>query len=386
MDKNKNILKIIPVMFAFFVMGFVDLVGIATNHVKLDFQLSDTVSSFLPSMVFLWFFIFSIPTGLLMNKIGRRKTVILSLAVTFLAMIVPLVGYSLPIMLVSFALLGIGNTLMQVSLNPLVTNIVSGKQLASTLTLGQFFKAIASFIAPIIASWAALEYGNWRLLYPIFAGISIIATVYLFLTPIKEEVSEGKTSSFMECLSLLANKAIVLLFIGILVHVGIDVGVNLTAPKILMERLSMSIEDAGYAISLYFVFRTIGCFSGAFILSVIPARQFFILSVVIMLLGIAGLFFADSQIFIYVCIALLGIGNSNVFPMIFSQAMHMMPDKNNEVSGLMIMGISGGAIFPIFMGVASDIVGSQVGAIAIIALCILYLAFLASKIKGKDID
>ncbi|MFC4673720.1 MFS transporter [Dysgonomonas termitidis] len=386
MDTNKSLFKIIPVMFAFFVMGFVDLVGIATNHVKLDFRLSDTVSSFLPSMVFLWFFIFSIPTGLLMNKIGRRKTVLLSLIVTFLAMIVPLISYSLPIMLVSFALLGIGNTLMQVSLNPLITNIVSGHQLASTLTLGQFFKAIASFIAPIIASWAALEYGNWRLLYPVFAGISIIAIIYLFLTPIKEDMAEGKTSSFIKCLSLLANKVVVLLFIGILVHVGIDVGVNLTAPKILMERLNMNIEDAGYAISLYFVFRTIGCFSGAFILSYLSAKRFFILSVVIMLLGVLVLFFAENQIVIYVCIALLGIGNSNIFPMIFSQAMHMVPDKNNEVSGLMIMGIAGGAIFPVFMGVASDTVGSQAGAIAVITLCILYLVFLTTQIKGKDMN
>jgi len=379
--KNTKIITLIPVMFAFFTMGFVDMVGIATNHVKVDFDLTDSVANLFPSMVFLWFLIFSIPTGLLMNKIGRRKTVVLSLLVTFFAMLVPLCGYSLPIMLVSFALLGIGNTLMQVSLNPLVTNIVSGHQLASSLTLGQFFKAIASFIAPIIAGWAALKFGNWRILYPIFAAISLIPLLWLYFTGIKEIQAEENTSTIGKCFALLGNKTILLLFIGILVHVGIDVGVNLTAPKILMERLGMNITDAGYAISIYFLSRTVGCFSGAFILSKISARSFFLISVVVLILGIAGLFICQTLIPIYISVALLGIGNSNVFPMIFSRAMQILPERNNEISGLMIMGVSGGAIFPVFMGFASDALHTQNGAVIIIALCIAYLVFLTGKIK-----
>ena len=117
MNKNNNLSKLIPIMFAFFAMGFVDMVGTATNYVKADFQLSDTMANFLPSMVFLWFFFLSVPTSLLMNKIGKRNTVIVSLFVTALALLLPLFGYNYPIMLVSFCLLGIGNTLMQVSLN-----------------------------------------------------------------------------------------------------------------------------------------------------------------------------------------------------------------------------------------------------------------------------
>ncbi|WP_029905345.1 sugar MFS transporter [Prevotella sp. 10(H)] len=379
--KNMNIIKLIPVMLAFLVMGYVDLVGIATNNIKIDFQLSDTVSNILPSMVFLWFLALSIPTSILMNKIGRHRTVIISLIVTFLAMVTPLVGYNFYIMLLSFALLGIGNTLMQVSLNPLVTNIVNGKQLASALTFGQFVKAIASFLAPIIASWAAVSLGNWRLLFPVFAAISLIPTVWLYFTSIEETPEDNTSSTFKECFALLANKSILMLFIGILVHVGIDVGTNLTAPKILMERLGMSLEEAGYAIVVYFIFRTIGCFSGTFILSVISSRKFFITSVCLMLAGVAGLFFADTTMLIYGCIALLGLGNSNIFPMIFSQAMQLIPSRNNEISGLMIMGISGGAIFPLFMGVFSDALQSQNGAVIILTICIAYLVFLFSKIK-----
>lgn len=88
--KTNNVGKLVPIMFAFFAMGFVDMVGTATNYVKADFSLSDTMANFLPSMVFLWFFFLSVPTSLLMNKIGRRKTVLVSLLVTVLALIVPL--------------------------------------------------------------------------------------------------------------------------------------------------------------------------------------------------------------------------------------------------------------------------------------------------------
>ena len=234
-SKQSNVAKLVPVMIAFFTMGFVDMVGTATNYVKADFALSDTMANFLPSMVFLWFFLLSVPTGLLMNRIGKRKTVLLSLVVTAVALILPLCGYNYPVLLASFCLLGIGNTLMQVSLNPLASCIVSGEKFASTLTFGQFVKAIASFIAPILASWASLQFGNWRLLYLIFLVFALIAIVYLSLTKIEEEIPKDKTSSFIDCLKLLGDGSVLLLFLGIVAHVGIDVGVNTCAPKIIIS-------------------------------------------------------------------------------------------------------------------------------------------------------
>lgn len=318
---------------------------------------------------------------MLMNRIGRRKTVLLSLIVTSLALLVPWIGYNLPIMLVSFSLLGIGNTLMQVSLNPLLSNIVSGDKLASTLTLGQFVKAIASFLAPILAAKAAILFGDWKLLFPIFAIESMIAFAYLFFTKIEEQPLEGKTSSFSACFALLGNKIILLLFLGILVHVGIDVGVNLTAPKLLIANFGMEITEAGYAASVYFFFRTIGCLSGVFILAKFSAKKFFLISVCLMALAVIGLFICESVTLIYTCIALIGIGNSNIFPIIFSQALLNKPKQSNEISGLMIMGISGGAVFPILMGIASDTLNSQIGAVIILAVCVAYLLFLITKIK-----
>ena len=380
-DKKNNLSRLAPVMLAFFTMGFVDMVGTATNYVKADFALSDTMANFLPSMVFLWFFFLSVPIGLMMNKIGKRKTVLLSLVVTALALVLPLFSYTYPVLLVSFCLLGIGNTLMQVSLNPLITCVVSGEKLASTLTFGQFIKAIASFIAPIIASWASVKFGNWLLLYPIFLVFAIIAAIYLGMTKIEEQIPKDKSSSFVDCLKLLGDTTVLLFFLGIIAHVGIDVGVNTCAPKIIMERLGLPLEKAGIATSIYFFFRTLGCFSGSFILARFPLPKFFAVSVFCMVLSMIGLFVCHSLAGLYVAIALVGFGNSNIFSMIFSRALLYMPEKNNELSGLLIMGLIGGTIFPLLMGVLSDALGSQIGSVLVINIGVIYLIYLAYMLK-----
>lgn len=380
MTKTKNnVLKLLPMMFAFFAMGFVDMVGIATNYVKEDFALSDTVANFLPSMVFFWFLILSVPASLMMNRIGRRKTVLVSLVVTSLALFVPVFSYNFPLMLVSFALLGIGNAIMQVSLNPLVSCVVNGDKLASTLTFGQFVKAIASFIAPFIASWAALQFDNWKLLFPIFMAIALMATVFMGFSRIEEEAPKGKSTTFFQCLGLLGTPTILMLFLGIVAHVGIDVGINTAAPKIIMERLGKPLSEAGVATSIYFLFRTLGCLSGSFILAKWKQKYFFLVSVCAMVLSMIGLFVCNSLAGLYVAIALVGFGNSNIFPMIFSKALLFNESKSNELSGLMIMGLIGGTIFPLLMGVASDALGSQIGSVIVISVGVIYLVGLTVK-------
>ena len=379
-----NKLAIIPVMLTFFTMGFVDLVGIASNYVKEDLALSDSVANVLPSLVFFWFLIFSVPTGMLMNKIGRKKTVLLSLVVTVVALLLPMLGESFALMLIAFSLLGIGNALMQTSLNPLVSLVIRGGNLASTLTFGQFVKAIASFLAPYIAMWGAMStipsFGmGWRVLFPIYMAIGIVATLLLSSTPIEEEPVD-KASSFIDCTKLLARPVILLSFIGIMCHVGIDVGTNTTAPKILMERHEMTLNDAAFATSLYFIFRTIGCLTGSFFLRVMSNRLFFIISVVMMALAMLGLGLGTSKTVLYVSIALVGYGNSNIFSLVFTQALLSDKTRQNEISGLMIMGLFGGTIFPLFMGIASDAMG-QAGAVAVMALGVIYLFTYISRIK-----
>ena len=384
MSQTKKI-AIIPLMLCFFCMGFVDLVGIASNYVKADLNLSDSVANIFPSLVFFWFLIFSVPTDMLMNKIGRKKTVLLSLIVTVFSLLIPLFGNGFTMMLVSFSLLGIGNALMQTSLNPLVSTVLGNTNLASTLTFGQFVKAIASFIAPYLAMWGATQaipnFGlDWRVLFGIFFVVGTLSTLLLAGTPIEEEKIEGRPSTFVECFKLLGTPIVLLSFLGIMCHVGIDVGTNTTAPKILMERLGMTLNEAAFATSLYFIFRTIGCLTGSFFLRVMNNRTFFIISVCMMALSMCGLFFGTSKAVLYTAIALVGYGNSNIFSLVFAQALTAMPQKQNEVSGLMIMGLFGGTVFPLLMGFMSDAMG-QAGAVIVMTLGVIYLFTYIKNVK-----
>ena len=376
--------KLIPVMLCFFAMGFVDLVGIASNYVKRDLALTDAQANIFPSLVFFWFLIFSVPTGMLMNHIGRKRTVVLSLVVTAVSLLLPVFGDGYGLMLCSFSLLGIGNALMQTSLNPLLSNIIAGDRLASSLTFGQFVKAIASFLAPYIAMWGATQaipsFGlGWRVLFPVYMVVAVVAIFWLSGTTIEEEKPD-RASGFADCLRLLGRPFILLCFLGIICHVGIDVGTNTTAPRLLMERVGLTLDEAGFSTSLYFIFRTAGCLLGAFILRHLSTRRFLAVSVACMLVAMAGLLVSNVHYVIYACIALIGFGNSNVFSIIFAQALTAVPEKKNEVSGLMIMGLFGGTIFPLFMGLASDAIGQR-GAVAVMAVGVLYLIFYTLKLR-----
>ena len=397
---KSNKFAFVSVMFCFFAMGFVDLVGIASNYVKDDLGLNNTIANIMPSLVFFWFLIFSVPTGVLMNKIGRKKTVLLSLVVTVVSLLLPIFTENLAVALIAFSLLGIGNALMQTSLNPLVSSLVRG-HLASTLTFGQFIKAIASLMAPYIAMWGAThaipDLGmGWRVLFPTYMTIGVVASLLLAGTPIDEETHDVETVAerksvvrdYVDTFRLLGNSYVLLCFFGIMCHVGIDVGTNTTAPKLLQQYARMTLNDAAFATSLYFIFRTIGCLTGSYFLRVFKTRTFFIISVSLMAASMICMMAgaanagnpATAKMLLYIGIAFVGYGNSNVFSMILSQAMLYMPEKKNAISGLMIMGLFGGTVFPLLMGFASDAIG-QTGAVGVMAIGVIYLFTFINKVR-----
>lgn len=388
--KNENsISKILPVLFGFFIMGFCDVVGITSMHVKEDLlgsyspEFRDTLSNLIPVALFSMFLIFSIPTGMLMNRIGRKKTVLLSNIITIVAMFIPLIEYTFAMSLIAFALLGIANTILQVSLNPLLTNVVQGDKLTSSLTAGQFVKAISSFCGPFIAAFAASMLGNWQYIFPIYAFITLLSTIWLMVTPIQEEVMANKASSFGEVFGLLKDKTILFLFLGIIFVVGVDVGLNTAAPKILMERCGMNSIEAGYGPSMYFAFRTAGAFIGAILLAKYSSIKIFKIITLVATLALIALVFTTDKISIFALFAIIGIAIANVFSIIFSLAIQSRPEKANEISGLMITGVFGGAVIPFIMGLTSDVLGSQVGSVLIILISSIYLLFSAYTTKLK---
>lgn len=374
MEEKMSYKKALPVLFCFFVMGIVDLIGISTNYVKQDFTLSDTVANLLSLSMFLWFAILSVPTGALMNRWGRKRTVLISMAITLVAMVIPYAMYNFPMMLFTFALLGIGNTIIQVSLNPLLTNVVSSNRLTSSLTMGQFIKAIAAFLGPIIASRFALWYGDWKLVFVVYGAATVLFGLWLLLTPIREEKQVQTVLSLGKTFGLLKDKMILFFFIGIIFVVGIDVGLNTTIPKFLMEKCGIPLEEAGLGTSLYFIARTAGTFVGAILLVTFSAKRFFFISMLTAIPALILMLFMGEMWSILVMVFVVGFAIANVFSIIFSFALKQKPEKANEISGLLIMGVAGGAIIPPLMGIAADLSG-QTGAMCILLLLMAYLLY-----------
>lgn len=371
--KKIELTKLLPVIFGFFVMGFVDIVGISTSYVKQDFHLNDSLANMLPMMVFFWFALVSLPTSFLMKRIGRKKTVLLSMLITIVAMLLPLVGYTFPVTLAAFALLGIGNTILQVSLNPLLMNVVSGNKVTSMLTLGQFVKAICSFLGPIIVGFAAVTLNNWLLIFPIYAAVIILSFVWLFSVHIDEKIEYAKLAgSISDVLSLFKNKQIVLLFSVILLIVGFEIGLVTTIPKFLKERNNATIEAGGLACSLYYAARTMGTFLGSIILARMTSGRFFVLSMLIALCGMLGLLLGTTGLIINSCIFIVGLACANVFAIAFSLAMQQKPNQANEISALMIMGVAGGALIPPVMGFVADIT-TQTISLFVPFICLVYI-------------
>lgn len=372
--------KLLPIILGFFIMGFVDVVGIAANYIKCDFLLSDTLANLIPMMVFLWFAVCSLPTGVMMGKIGKRNTVFGAMGITVFAMSLPLLHYSFFCLLVAFALLGIGNTMLQVALNPMVAQVITHEKVASILTFGQFVKAVSSFLGPIIAVTALSYWGDWKLIFVFYAVVTLVAVVWLWLSVKPENKDDVQFVTLSSVLILFSDRKIVWLFVGILSVTSIDVGLNACIPKLLMEQAGLPLNQAGLGTSLYFIARTMGTLIGTFVLYHLTSGRFLRISLWVALIGFILLLWMHNVWLLCILIAIVGIACSNVFSILLSCALCGRPHQINEISGLMIMGISGGALIMPVMGIFSDCFGQVVGLFPLLC-CLLYLLWLSMRIK-----
>lgn len=381
MQNQKSIYnKLFPVLLGFFIMGFCDLVGISVTYAKLQFNWSETKAGFLPSLVFLWFLLLSVPAALAMNKFGRKKLVLAGLFITLIAVFIPVVSFTETTCYITFILLGIGNTVLQVALNPLLTNIVSDK-VTSYITLGQFIKAISSFTGPIIVGYFSVQFGSWEKSFYAYAAITSLSLIWLFFTKIKENTTRQETASLTKTFGLLKDSTILLCFIGILCVVGLDVGMNMVTPKLLMERVGLEKEAATYGSSYYFAARTIGTAFGIIMLSRFSEKLFFKICMLVVLLMLGGLLFVSDQTLLLTLVCIIAFASSSVFAIIYTIAIRFRPLQTNEISGLMITGVAGGAIFPPLMGIATETLGSQQGSVVILLLCALYLVICSFRLS-----
>lgn len=385
MKNQISVLKILPILFGFFVMGFCDIVGISSDYARDAFGWSHTVAGFVPSMVFVWFLFFSIPVGVKMNTWGRKNTVMLSMAVTFAGMLVPLLktGWAC---LIGYALLGIGNAILQVSLNPLLNNVVTdGKLLTSSLTAGQVVKAVSSFCGPLFLQFAVTVLGggdesNWYLSFPVLGAITLISAFWLYFTSIPREVQTASGVTVPMVWSLLKNRTILWLFLGIFFVVGIDVSTNFISSKVMLLRFGWDKADAGLAPQIYFISRTAGAFLGVFFMTKISEIKYFRVNILATIATILILAFYENEAVNLMCIGAIGFWCSCIFPIIYSMAVQNMPEKANLISGLMITAVAGGGAVTPLIGAATDMAGITCG-ICMLLICAFYLTFCAFGVK-----
>jgi MFS transporter, FHS family, L-fucose permease len=397
--------KIVPVLFAFMIMGFVDIIGVAIKNVQQDFAVSDFTASLLSVWVLLWFFVLGVPVGVLQDKLGKRNMLNIGMVIQAIGLGIPFIHYSFAIMFVSFILLGIGNTIIQVSANPLLQDVSPKDKLASYMSTSQFVKAIISFSGPIIAAALVRHSLDWKYVLAVYGITSILGALWLSMTPIKESKPDRKPASFSSCLGLLKNRFIALMALSIFLIVGAEVAINVNISSVLGAKYNLPMEIATLGISAFFLGETISRFLGAIILNWIKPRIFLILTTVISFIGLFGVFFApentlvnisinnfhdilgvffNSEVSIaFLSIFVMGLGIGNMFPIIFSLALDKLPERANEVSGLIIMSVSGGAVMPSVMGFVSTQF-SPIASISVVGACMLYILWVSFFVRKSQ--
>lgn len=383
MQKKTTLIALLPILFGFFVMGFCDIVGFTSDYVQRSFGWSDAVTGFVPSMVFIWFLFLGIPVGNMMNKWGRKNTVLLSMAVTVVGMLLPLVAYNGVTCMAAFAFLGIGNAILQVSLNPLLSNVVTdARLLTSSLTIGQVVKALSSLMGPQIVVLAIGWFGDdrWFYCFPILGAVTLLSALWLMLTPITREAASVNTLSIGDSFGLLKDKTILMLFLGIFFVVGVDVSTNFIASKLMVSRFAWVQEEAKIAPQIYFFSRTVGALLGAVLLARMSEIKYFRVNILACIAAIAVLVAVDDAVVNLACIGAIGFFASSIFSIIYSMALQARPEAANQISGLMITAIAGGGVVTPVLGFVTESTTIVGGAYVILA-CVLYLCWCAFGVK-----
>ncbi|MCL3779036.1 MFS transporter [Prolixibacteraceae bacterium JC049] len=391
---NKNVsgnVKALPIFLAFLCMGFGDVVGPLVSLAKDTFSLSNTMAQLLPFMGFIMFAILSVPMGVYQDKKGKKFVLTVGLIIALVGLLVPIFNgmygpkvaiesgsqYKFYVLLGSILLLGAGATILQVSGNPIMRDVSPEGKFSSNLSLGQSIKAVGSSLGFLLPPFVAKAFGmDWSILFPIYALLILVTLLWLRSTKIEEKKDpEATPATFMSCLGLLGNPYVLMMVMAIFVYVGAEVSMSSGVPILLKEHYG--IEGVGLWLSwaLFFLPILAGRLAGAAILRSVSAIKFLFITVIIAMVGI-GFMYLGSQALTFAGIVLVGLGFANIFPLVFSIAIDKMPERSNEISGLMVMAIAGGAFIPPIWGAVADATSELVGFLVPLA-CLVYILFTA---------
>ncbi len=387
---NKKV-NTFPIFLAFLCMGFGDVVGPMVSLAKDTFELTNFLATLLPFSGFLMFGILSIPMGIYQDRKGKKKVLLIGLLIAFIGLLIPILsGMYGPVVesgtvdlqskfyviLGSILLLGAGATVLQVSGNPIMRDISLPGRYSSNLSLGQSIKAIGSSLGFLLPPFAAMAGMDWTLLFPIYAVLILITFGWTSTLKVEEVKHEDESpASFKSCISLLKNKYILMMVLAIFVYVGAEVSMSSGIPILLKEEFGIEGFSLWLSWALFFLPILIGRFLGAAILTKIKPIKFLFVTVILSILGVLLLLFGNT-IIAYVGIIMIGLGFANIFPLVFSITVDKFPERANELSGLMVTAIVGGAFIPPLMGLVADSTSILLGFLVPLG-CLIYIFFTA---------
>jgi fucose permease len=385
-------------MLAFLIMGFGDVSGPMVSLAKDSFEISNFMAQLLPLCGFIMFGVLSIPMGIFQDRKGKKRTLGLGLIFAFLGLMLPVIGGMVGIMvdlqpwmfyllLASVLLLGVGATILQVAGNPIMREVSAEGNFSSNLSLAQTVKAIGSslcFLLPTLLNiWLQSENKTaWTFLFPIYGAFVLITFVLISRIDIKEKTTTDKPASLKSCFNLLGNSYVLAMVLGIFVYVGAEVSMSSQVSVLMKDGFGFSFKNMLWiSWLLFFLPILIGRFMGGIILRSVKAKTFLIITTFLSISGIIFMLFGNMYL-AFAGIVAVGLGFANIFPLIFSITIEKMPERANELSGLMVTAIVGGAFIPPITGLVADISHSVLLSFVVPLICLIYIIII-SLFAGK---
>jgi len=392
-NQSINYFKTTPIFLAFLCMGFGDVVGPLVSLVKESFDVNNFQAQLMTFSGFIMFGILSIPIGLLQDKRGKKFIMNLGLIIAFIGLVIPVfngmygpaieLGTSgqgkFYVLLFSILLLGAGATTLQVVGNPIMRNISPEGKYSSNLSFAQSVKAVGSslgfLLPPIAVQFFDLD---WTILFPAYSVLILINLALFNSVGFEEKIKDQeKAATLKSCFSLLANPYVLTMVLAIFLYVGAEVSMSSGVPILMKESFGIVKFGLWVTWALFFLPILIGRFTGGLILRILAPNKFLVITVIISMIGLL-LLFSGIEILTFTGIVLAGLGFANIFPLIFSITVDKMPERSNELSGLMVTAIVGGAILPPIMGFVADKTSVLIGFVVPL-LAILYIFIIAIK-------
>ena len=377
--------KTFPIFLAFLVMGVADAMGPMASAVQENYELSAVMATLLTFFVFIAFAVFSVPGGVLASRIGKKNLLLIGLGLNIAAMAVPtFIDPGFTVLVTCIFILGVGTTFLQVAGNPIMRDVSAEGTYSRNLALAQGFKGVgsagSSYLVGLVLIIPLFAVMGWRGVFPIFLALMVIAFIFVAMLKIDESQVEIP-ASISSSLGLIKEPIFALAVLGIFLYVGAEVCLGRFL-KPTLEGFGFTSDNAALlGPTMFFSTLTVGRLVGGSI--TVNPHKFFRFSGGIGVVGVA-LILTGQEYLTLLGILLSGVGFANIWPMLFAITIEEKPERSSELSGLMVMAISGGAIVPLLMG---ELVDSGLVAISYIVplACFVYLFILSLK-KGKKVS